>query len=74
MAENIDKLIKMVENLENDFPNMNKENPESVAMMKDKAQMLIPVIKISKDEPINAHLENVYEDLKHRVAKIISQF
>lgn len=74
MAENIDKLIEMVKNLENDFPNMNKENPESVAMMKDRAHMLIPVIKISKDEPINAHLENVYADLEHRVAKIISQF
>lgn len=74
MADNVVKLIKMVENLEIDFPNMNKENPESVAMIKDRAQMLIPVIKISKEEPINAHLENVYEDLEHRVAKIISQF
>lgn len=74
MAENIDKLIEMVKNLENDFPNMNKENPESVAMMKDRAHMLIPVIKISKDEPINAHLENVYAGLEHRVAKIISHF
>ncbi|WP_417558786.1 hypothetical protein [Mesoflavibacter zeaxanthinifaciens] len=74
MAQNIDKLIEMVENLENDFPNMNKENPRSVDMMKDRAQMLMPLIKISKEEPKNAHLENVYEDLEHRVAMIISKF
>ncbi|WP_233758404.1 hypothetical protein [Algoriphagus sp. AGSA1] len=72
--ENIDKLITIVEKLENDFSVLDKNNATSVDLMKDRAFMLLPLILVSKNEPKNVSSRLIYEDLEDRVAKIISQF
>lgn len=71
---NLNQLIGIVENLENDFSFLDKDNPISVDLMKDRAFMLLPLILVSKNEPKNVSSRLIYEVLEDRVAKIISQF
>ncbi len=43
---NLNQLIGRVENLENDFSFLDKDNPISVDLMKDRAFMLLPLILV----------------------------
>jgi hypothetical protein len=73
MNKNIEKIVGIVQKLEQDFAMMNKENEKSMEMMKDRAHMLLPTIKIAKDDPKNFSYKKVYEKLEHKIASVISQ-
>ncbi|WP_394972573.1 hypothetical protein [uncultured Croceitalea sp.] len=73
MKPSIEKIVKTVQQLEQDFMMMDRDNPESVEMMKDRAHILMPMLKIAKEDSSNFEYKKLYQKLEEKVIRIISQ-
>lgn len=70
MKASLEKIIGVVEKLENDFQNIDLNNAQSKELLKNIAESNIMVLNIVRNEPFNIDYNNIYDDLLIRLNAI----
>jgi hypothetical protein len=69
----MEKLIAIIEKLENDFNGLDLNDQEAKDFFKDRSALLMPTIRIAKEAEHNFIHMDLLDSLAIRVVKIISQ-
>jgi hypothetical protein len=72
--ESIDKMIQVVEKLEQDSLMVNDNDSKTrINSIKDNALSILPIIRIKKDDPKNLGHSKVLDKLEEKIIKTISR-